>query len=48
MLPERLFFNAIGYGEVGVGGIGVMIIRRSGVVGHRAFPENERGGKMYI
>ena len=35
MLPVRLFFNAIGYGEFGVCGKGVMVIWRSGFTDKR-------------
>ena len=48
MLPMRLFFKAIGYGEFGVCGIGVMVVWRSGLVGYRVLPVSERGGKMEI
>ena len=42
MLPVRLFFKAIGYGEFGVCGIGVMVVRRSGLIGYRVLPVRER------
>jgi hypothetical protein len=48
MWPVRLFFKVIGYGEFGVCGIGVMVVWRSGLVGHRVLPVSERGGKMEI